>query len=76
MGGGKGEEAIWKIGDAAFDLYVLLGDCSEIRDFGFGGVCAIQAGHGHLIMHLALHCSFRIRARCSVMHCVHGGVGI
>ena len=75
-GGGKGGDTIGKIGDTAFNLHVLLENCSKICDFDFGGVCAIQAGHGHLIMNMALHPSFRSRARCSVMHCVHGGVGI
>ena len=76
LGGGKSGDAIGKIGDTAFNLHMLLENRSEIRDFGFGGVCAIQAGHGLLIMHIALHPSFRSRARCAVMHCVHGGVGI
>ena len=76
LGGGKGGDAIWKIGDTAFNLHVLLENYYEVRDLGFGGVCAIQAWHGHLIMHMALHRSFRSRASCAVMHCVHGGVGI
>ena len=63
LGGCKGGDAIGKIGETAFNLHMLLENCFEIRDFGFGGICAIQAGHGLLIMHMALHRSFRSRAR-------------
>lgn len=76
LGGGKGGDAIGKIGDAAFNFHMLLENCSEIRDFGLGGVCATQAGHGHFVMHMALYPSLRSRARCAVIYCVHGCVGI
>ena len=49
---------------------------SEIGDFSFGGVFALHAGHVHFIIHMPPHHTLGGRARFTMMHFVHVGVGI
>ena len=54
---------------------MLLENFSQIGDFSFGGVFALQAGHGHLIMHMPLHHTLGGPARLPMVHFMHGGIG-